>query len=407
MENLYQRIFSNKNIEIGFEHGFTLVELLIVITLIIMLATVTVLNLSSYLRSRQLEGALNDFMAVVRDAQNRAITQEGGSGWGVHMFNSGGRGVYEVFSGLNFASGTPQRIYNLKPGFYFSGFLASSTYDLIFKPLSGQPVENKIISIASENSNSNVATAVFNSSGVITSHIETGLVGYWQFDENESSTVDDVSNYSNYGMLYNNSVICSNPPTAGCPIWQSASDCKSGHCLSFDGTNDFVSIATNNPANILKQRFGSITIEAWVYPTAYISGTFGSTIISNTDYDGWAMRLNNGYLFVDFRLSGGAKTQIISATQIPLNNWSHLALTYDGSVIKGYINGEIAGTLNASGIINSSANSSTCTFIGGEPAACTIQSGSEFPFPGRIDEVRVYGRALDTSEIFSHYNDLR
>jgi hypothetical protein len=100
-------------------------------------------------------------------------------------------------------------------------------------------------------------------------------------------------------------------------------------------------------------------------------------------------------------LSNGNKTQVLGSNQVPLNVWSHLVITYNGSVITGYVNGQQISSISASGTIRNN-NVLTCTFIGNEPEGCSIQSGA-FPFPGLIDEVRVYNRALTDAEIKALY----
>src|SRR5574343_311722 len=76
---------------------------------------------------------------------------------------------------------------------------------------------------------------------------DTGLVGYWKFDDASGTTAIDSSGYNNTGTLTNG------------PLWKTESDCKRGGCLYFDGVNDYVDAGTNS--SILPN---SWTVLAWI-----------------------------------------------------------------------------------------------------------------------------------------------
>ena len=78
----------------------------------------------------------------------------------------------------------------------------------------------------------------------------------------------------------------------------------------------------------------------------------------------------------------------------PLNTWSHLASTYDGEIVRLYVNGIQVATQAAVGDM---PNSTGALRIGGN------NIWSEW-FDGQIDEVRVYGRALTGAEIQADMN---
>jgi hypothetical protein len=79
-----------------------------------------------------------------------------------------------------------------------------------------------------------------------------------------------------------------------------------------------------------------------------------------------------------------------SSTTLPANQWSHVAVTYNGSSMQLYVNGSAVGSpTTISGTINSGSNT---LWIGGNNAA------GEY-FQGRIDEMRIYNRALSSSEV--------
>jgi hypothetical protein len=89
-----------------------------------------------------------------------------------------------------------------------------------------------------------------------------------------------------------------------------------------------------------------------------------------------------------------AGVDVISSNPVPSNAWSHLALTYDNSMLRLYVNGTQVGTRTTSGALLTSTGALR---IGGNSI------WGEF-FAGRIDEVRIYNRALSTAEIQADMN---
>ena len=89
--------------------------------------------------------------------------------------------------------------------------------------------------------------------------------------------------------------------------------------------------------------------------------------------------------------TSGSTTTCAGPPQLPLNTWTHLAATYDGTVLALYVNGTRSRRSLASGSIITTTGALK---IGGN----TIWG--EY-FNGLIDEVRVYNRALTAAEIQS------
>ena len=77
------------------------------------------------------------------------------------------------------------------------------------------------------------------------------------------------------------------------------------------------------------------------------------------------------------------------------NHWGHLAGTYDGATVKLYIDGSLANSMSFSG--TNAGMDTTMGAIG--------QSGlNDRYFQGKIDDVRVYNRALSAGEVKQLYN---
>jgi hypothetical protein len=131
-----------------------------------------------------------------------------------------------------------------------------------------------------------------------------------------------------------------------------------------------------------------MTIEAWVRPT---SGTGWRTVVLKEDASGLAYALysaNNasrpaGYLNTngDVGLDGTAA--------VPLNTWTHLALTSDGTEMRMFVNGVQVSSAGITGTITATSGPLR---LGGNSV------WGEY-YRGLIDEVRIYNRPLSAGEI--------
>ncbi|MEM3616896.1 MAG: LamG-like jellyroll fold domain-containing protein [Candidatus Bathyarchaeia archaeon] len=207
------------------------------------------------------------------------------------------------------------------------------------------------------------------------------LVGYWSFNEGSGAIVRDGSGNSNHGVLNNG------------PVWV---DGRFGKALSFDGVDDYVRIEPSSSLDVTSQ----ITVEAWVYPRAYVdSNGDNSHIISRCAFNGGAIYVLQTYSPTSTK-AGYAVNQIpwhhASSADLPLNTWTHLAMTYDGTTVKLYINGEFDSSYAQSGPIEVTSN---WLAFGCKPTGPWGGAGTYAYFNGIIDEVRIYNRALSQQEI--------
>ncbi|HYE65935.1 MAG TPA: DUF4038 domain-containing protein [Pyrinomonadaceae bacterium] len=181
---------------------------------------------------------------------------------------------------------------------------------------------------------------------------------------------------------------------------------KKGLAFGFDGADDALTL----PITSLHNAFSALTIDAWVYPSSHgkdslYGGIFGRTIISNTNAgQGFALRVRDGFIQADLRLTGGDVLHTFDQAQLPLNQWSHVTLTYGDGRVNAYLNGELVGSVAASGTITNVLNATECPMIGNEPLRCLVQEGS-FGWHGAIDELEIFSRALSAIEIQSIYQD--
>ena len=81
------------------------------------------------------------------------------------------------------------------------------------------------------------------------------------------------------------------------------------------------------------------------------------------------------------------------------DTWYHVGMTYDGAVLKCYLNGELDGSLSVAGSVQTSDGSLRI----GAYAPINGTQSKHF-FPGLIDEVEFYNRALSSTEIQAIFN---
>ena len=154
--------------------------------------------------------------------------------------------------------------------------------------------------------------------------------------------------------------------------------------------NDWVTV---NDANDLDFTT-AMTMEAWVYPTASGGGSWRNVMIKERPggetYNLYANADTNAPVVYAVRAADpGAPLDARGTSTLPRNTWSHLAVTFDGTTLRLYVNGALAGSRAVAGPLLTSTGALR---IGGNSI------WGEY-FAGRIDEVRLYNRALAVNEI--------
>jgi hypothetical protein len=199
----------------------------------------------------------------------------------------------------------------------------------------------------------------------------SGLVAAYSFNSVSGATVADVSGNNNSGTL--SGAVAT---VAG----------RYGGAVTFDGVNDWVTVADSNSLDLTT----GMTLMGWVSPTSvsvswrtviFKEGGAGSMDYSLYAGDDAARPIGQVYI--------GGEQNAIGAATLPLAAWTHLAVTYDGAVLRLFVNGTQAATRSISGQITATTGALR---IGGNSI------WSEW-FQGTVDEVRIYNRALSQGEI--------
>ena len=133
-------IFSSPN-----SKGFTLVEIIIAIAIIVTLASIVALNLGTFRETQGISNATDEIIALVNQARARTLAADGGTNYGVHF------GVQDavLFAGSSYTPGTTGNItVTLDPSVELDAVsLAGGGQDVIFDMLTGETEEYGTVAI--------------------------------------------------------------------------------------------------------------------------------------------------------------------------------------------------------------------------------------------------------------------
>lgn len=221
-----------------------------------------------------------------------------------------------------------------------------------------------------------------------------GFHSYYNLNETD---VQDITNYvpnSPTATLGADNSVASNDPTR-----ITGSNCKFGGCLSFDGTDDYVDIASNF------NQLNTISVSMW-FKTTSSGALLGQS--NNKPGTGnpssWVPVLwvkPDGILRTEL-YTGNQTSTIVTTSPVNDGEWHHMVLTGNVNTQSLYVDNVLVGT--RSGTIQWSwwvATSLGAAYTNTERGA-SVSSWSYFN--GSIDDVRIYNRSLTSGEVGDLYN---
>ncbi len=159
------------------------------------------------------------------------------------------------------------------------------------------------------------------------------VVGAWLFEENTGNTAKDSSGKGNDGDIQ------------GAPKLVNG---RFGKALEFDGQGDHIIIKDSDSLDL-----NEMTVAAWLNLSAYTDDQRVITKEEGTSdpYTAYSLQISGaGDTKLEFRPTlNGARQRIETGADVPLNVWTHVAATYDGSEVVLYLNGEIDKQTPATG----------------------------------------------------------
>ena len=218
----------------------------------------------------------------------------------------------------------------------------------------------------------------------------SGLVGFYPMDENTGTATADASRYQNNGAFN------------GSPAWTAG---KIGGAVSIEGAaNNGNAVYIPDSADLPSGN--AMTVEAWVKQDSWNGD---QAIASHWNYPSsgsWALQTgtnNNLRVFIANSQTdvGDNYVDTDANTWNSFNTWRHVVMVYDGTQVQAgkvkiYIDGVLVGS-TAYGSLPSSLQNSSGTFsIGSVP-------GLGRALFGAIDQVKLFNRALSSTEIAAEY----
>ena len=230
------------------------------------------------------------------------------------------------------------------------------------------------------------ALAIGLSVSLANADIETDLVAYWPFEEGSGTTTADATGHGHNGTF------------TGAPTWDNGPEGFGGALSFVVGTSeDGVCCGTAlDPGNVF-------TLAIW-------ANWNGNDAVGNnslhfmTKSDGWNATTMRWQWELFAKHSDPARTDkigiscygpgsiMLSADTMPVNEWVHLTITYDGTNATLFINGVMDTMGPQTFSIGTGTNAEF--FIG---RAC--RNNVNRSFAGELDEARVYSRVLSVDDI--------
>jgi hypothetical protein len=182
----------------------------------------------------------------------------------------------------------------------------------------------------------------------------------------------------------------------------------SGKAMRFDGETS----AIIRPAAAAPKLTGAFSIEAWIAIQAY-PWTWCAVVAHERDgREGFSFGIDADGRFGLDAMIGGERRAHTSKAALPLYKWNHIAAVFDPEVgIALYLNGVRAGMSPARGELAFAPDADL--YVGRNDRAILLAHAVRAPLPifvsfdGLLDEVNVYDRALDATDVKGRFAAVR
>ncbi len=276
--------------------------------------------------------------------------------------------VSEVFAKVLSAAGLP--ISNLLVGFTSTlGQLSNDGNGVSsFNYTNPNGIATAFLNSNFTNGFANVRATAFN--GNLST--QSSLVGWWPMNMGQGNAIPDISHFLASGIATNG------------VSWNSPN-----YAATFDGSTSFIATPTANDLNP-----SSLTLSAWIKPSSFAQCAGPNCIILNKELE-YEIAIGTNGLFESAIQPNWAWHS--SASTVPLNTWTLVTVTWDGTYENLYINGVLSGSYDLGG--GSVISDTNCLYIG----ARGCPNPASF-FPGSISNVQIYNTALSANQIATLYS---
>ena len=203
----------------------------------------------------------------------------------------------------------------------------------------------------------------------------SGLVAYYNFDEGSGSFVRDVSSNALDGSTTNS------------PAWTTG---QVGEALVLNGTSQDVRVPDAADLDLT----GDFAVSAWIRPGA-TTQTANARVVSKFDNTllNYMLAYDSAGTRMRFLVDCDSRTTITSTSTLTnTSNWYHVLGVKSGTSLKLYINGSEEASGTCTGTVQTNAAS----------LGIGSTQGTTY-YNGRVDEVKLFSRALSENEISAQY----
>ena len=216
--------------------------------------------------------------------------------------------------------------------------------------------------------------------------------GGWRWTENEVSDYKhnfDSKNYTSTTPL--SDVVGSKHATLyNGPSYSSTG----GKYIQFDGSNDYA--ITGDLSNSFPNSKETQTLQLLCYPQD--AGVLLSELGTGNSSSGWhesVMEITpSGTLKVGFWNGTGISS---TSTSISMNTWHLITMTYDGSTLIGYLDGNLFGTITFNRDVPHAYSGNGLYYCFGKSETTNMGDGTHAQY--RLGSLQVYDRALTADEV--------
>ena len=257
----------------------------------------------------------------------------------------------------------------------------TSPYSITWNTTTATNGAHSLTAVARDAAGNQTTSAAVN---VTVSNILSGLMAGYAFSEGSGISTIDSSGNGNTGNL------------TGGPVWTAG---RYGGGLDFNGSTALVGVSAS-AGSVLDLDVNPVTITAWINTRsvttqqAILLRGLSNGVAGGTE--GYGMFVNSTGAINVGSAGGGNFNSNVSITA---NTWYHIAVVFNGTVSKVYID----GIDRTPAVVNVNVTASNINLNIGASRNTANTAYTRY-FNGFIDEVRVYNRVLTPSEITSVMN---
>lgn len=200
---------------------------------------------------------------------------------------------------------------------------------------------------------------------------EEETVLLYLFDEEVADEGIDSSDFENHGEATDTE-------------W--TEDGKNGGAMVFDGASSLIEVPHHDS---LLPGGDELTIEAWFKPASFPGGHPPIARKGSVPESGWGVDTPGGKIRGFVYTAPSDPVVVQGTTPMKVDTWHHLAMVYDGSEIRIYLDGELEGEVPRKGNINENEAS---VWIG-------KKANENIWLDGTLDELRILNIAITEKQI--------